>query len=480
LFTESLLLSSAAGAAGILLAIWATRLLVRFRPPLPLPIELDLTLDVRVLGFALAASLATALVFGLLPAIRATRPDVGSALKEAVPEAVGRALRMLSLRNTLTVLQVALSLLLLVGAGLFVRSLASATAIDVGFEPRNIVLASMDLDLQRYDESRGLVFYRQLLERIDTLPGVRSSSLADNIPLGFEGQRTFVELEGYTPREGEDMELNFNVVAPRYFETMRIALVRGREFTPQDRAGAPGVIIVNEALARRYWPGENPLGKRVRRGEAHFTVVGLARDGKYRSLSEEPLPYLYLPLFQNYRGLITLQVSTHGEPTAVIGAMRHQLQTLDKNLPLFDITTMEEHLGIALLPSRVAATLLGSFGALALLLAVVGVYGVTSYAVSRRTREVGIRIALGARFTDVLGMILSQGMIVVVIGLVIGMGAALCLTRFASSLLYGVSATDPWTLAGVSLLLGLAGLTATLMPALRAARIPPTEALRYE
>ena len=480
LLTESIVLSAVAGVAGVFVAIWATRLMMGFRPPLPLPVVLDLSLDVRVLWFAIALSLATALAFGLLPAIRATRPDLTSALKEAVPETGGRGVRVLTLRNTLTIAQVALSLLLLVGAGLFIRSLLTASAIDVGFVRKNLVVASIDLGLQGYDEARGMAFYHQLLERMETLPGVKSASFAAVVPLGFGGQRTRVQLEGYAPRQGEDMELNFNVVSPRYFETMGIPLVRGREFTAQDRDKGPGLVIVNEALARAYWQGSNPLGKHIRRGRANYTVVGVARDGKYRSLGEHPLPYFYLPLFQAYSSGMSIHVRTHGEPAAMVSAIRSEVRALDKDLPLTDVKTMEEHLGLALLPSRVAGMLLGAFGGLALLLAVVGIYGVISYAVSRRTREVGIRMALGARMSDVLGMILRQGMIVVAIGLVVGMGAVLCLTRFTSSLLYDVSPTDPWTLGGVCLLLAVAGLAASLAPALRAARILPTEALRYE
>jgi predicted permease len=361
LLTESVLLSAVAGVAGVLGAIWATRLMMGFRPPLPLPVVLDLSLDVRVLGFAIALSVATALAFGLLPAIRATRPDLTSALKEAVPEAGSRGVRVLTLRNTLAIAQVALSLLLLVGAGLFIRSLLTASAIDVGFDRKNLVVASLDLGLQGYDEARGMAFYRQLLERMETLPGVRSASLAEIVPLGFGGQRTGVELEGYTPRQGEDMELNFNVVSPRYFLTMGIPLVRGREFAAQDRDKEPGVVIVNEALARRYWPGSNPLGKHIRRGRANYTVVGVASDGKYRSLGEPSLPYFYLSLFQDYSSGMSIHVRTHGEPAVMVSAIRSEVRALDKDLPLTDVKTMEEHLGLALLPSRVAGMLLGAF-----------------------------------------------------------------------------------------------------------------------
>jgi predicted permease len=478
MLTESLLLSCIAGTAGVLAAVQATRLLMRFRPPLPVTVELDLSVDFRVLGFAFAISLLTALVFGLLPAFRSTRLDLTSALKQPNPEAGGS--RLLNLRNTLTAAQVALSLLLLIGAGLFIQSLVTAASMDIGFDPRNTVVASVNLPRERYSEERGAAFYDELVRKMDALPGVRSTSLAERIPLGFGGQRTVVRIEGYTPQQGEDMELNFNIVAPRYFETMRIMLVQGREFTGQDTKGAPGAVIVNEALARRYWPGQNPLGKRMRRGSMELAVIGVARDGKYRSLSEQPLPFFYLSLAQYYRDGMSVHVQAHGDPAAMINAIRRTVQSMDNDLPLFDVKTMKEHLGLALLPSRVAAWLLGLFGALALVLALVGIYGVTSYAVSRRTREVGIRMALGARMTDVLAMILRQGMTVVLIGLLFGVGAAISLTRFATSLLYGVSPTDPRTFAGVALLLAAGGLAATFAPAVRAARIQPVNALRHE
>ena len=478
LLTENLLLSTLAGVAGLLVALGATTLLVRLQPPLPLRVAFDLSPDVRVLGFTAIASLVTALLFGLLPAIRMTRPDLTTALKGATSDASENRLRLGSLRNALVAVQIALSVLLVVGAGLSVLSLIRASAIDVGFEPRNVVIASLGAGRQGYDEARARGFFHQLQERIETLPGVRSTALAEIVPLGFDRQRTRVALQGYTPRDGEDMEINFNVVSPRYFETMRIPVVQGREFEDTDREGAPGVAIVNEALVRRYWPDGVAIGKQIRRGQTELTVVGVTADGKYRSLSEQPLPYVYLSLGQRQERNVSLHVRTDRAPAAVSSAIRAVVRELDPDLPLTDLRTLEDHLGIVLMPLRAVATLLGAFGALALGLAVVGIYSVMAYSVSQRTREVGIRMALGARVGDVLALILRQGLVVVAIGLVVGTATAAGVTRYAASLFHGVSPTDPMTFAGALGLLGVAGLAAALVPALRAARLHPSETLR--
>lgn len=478
LFTESLLLAILAGFAGTFVALAATRLLVRMQPPLPLRVALDLSPDVRVLGFTALVSLVAALLFGLLPALRMTRPNLTTALKSGVPEAGARRVRLGSLRNGLVAAQVGLSVILVVGAGLSVLSLVRASAVDVGFVPRNVVIASVSAGRQGYDDARARLFFEQVMARIEALPGVRSAALAEMVPLGFSGQRTRVGLQGYTPREGEDMEINFNVVGPRYFETMRIPLTHGREFDATDRVGATGAVIVNEALVRRYWPDGVAIGKQIRRGESAFTVVGVTADGKYRSLSEPPLPYLYLSLGQRAESNLSLHVRTDREPMAVAGAIRATVRDLDPELPVTDVRTLEDHLGLVLMPLQAAATLLGAFGVLALGLAVVGIYSVMAYTVSQRTREVGIRMALGARVGDVLALVLREGLVVVVVGLLAGAAAAAVVTRFAASLFYGVSPTDPLTFAGALGLLGAAGLVAASVPAWRAARIHPSEALR--
>lgn len=476
LFTESVLLAMLAGLASTLVAFAATTQLVRMQPPLPLRISLDLSPDARVLAFTALMSLLTAMLFGLLPALRMTRPNLTTALKGGIADAGVHRLRRGSLRNGLVAVQVALSVVLVVGAGLSVLSLRRAGAVDVGFEPRNVVIASLSAGRQGYDEARARSFFEQLVARIEALPGVRSAALASIVPLDFSGQRTRVDLQGYT-RNGEDMEINFNVVGSRYFETMRVPLVQGREFDATDRVGAMGAVIVNDALVRRYWPDGIAIGKQIRRGQSAFTVVGVTTDGKYRSLSEPPLPYFYLSLGQNLQSDLSLHVRTDREPVAVAGAIRATVRELDPDLPLTDVRTMEDHLGLVLMPLHAAATLLGAFGALALGLAVVGIYSVMACTVSQHTREIGIRMALGARLGDVLALVLREGLVVVGVGLLAGAAAA-GVTRFAASLFYGVSPTDPMTFAGALGLLGVAGLLAALVPALRAARIHPSDALR--
>jgi macrolide transport system ATP-binding/permease protein len=478
LFTESLLLSILAGLGGAVVAFAATTMLVRMLPPLPLRISLDLSPDSRVLAFTIGVSVVTGVLFALLPALRMTRPDLTTALKGGPLGGDHRA-RLGSLRTGLVAVQVALSVILVVGAGLSVRSLMHAGAVDVGFQPRNVVIATVSAGQQGYDQRRASLLFGQLIERIEALPSVRSAALASIVPLGFSGQRTRVALQDYTPRDGEDMEINFNVVGPRYFETMRIPVVQGREFNGTDRDGAPGAAIVNEAFIRRYWPDGVALGKQIQRRGVPFTVVGVAAGGKYRSLSEAPLPYFYLALEQNPDSDVTLHVRTDGPSAATAGAIRAVVGELDPDLPLTDVRTLEDHLGLVMMPLQTAARLLGAFGALALGLAVVGIYSVIAFSVSQRTREVGIRLALGASIGNVLALVLRQGVVVIGAGLLAGAAAAAVLTRLAASLFFGVSPTDPRTFAGAIGVLAVAGLIAALIPAFRAARIRPSEALRH-
>jgi predicted permease len=303
------------------------------------------------------------------------------------------------------------------------------------------------------------------------------------VPLGLSGSRRGTTIEGYQPQRGEDTETAFNVVGPQYFETMRIPLVRGRSFSEADRAGAPPVVIVNEAFARRYWPNADPIGKRLSAhgAEGPFReVVGVTPTGKYNTLGEEPRPFYYLPLWQEYNGAVTLHVRTAGDPRAMMSSVRDAVRSVDATVPVFDVKTMEEQLLVALLPARLAGTLLGAFGLLALLLASVGIYGVMAYSVVQRTREIGVRRALGAQTTNVMRLILGEGLRLAAIGLAIGLAAAVALTRFAASLLYGVTPTDPLTFAGAIGILTAAALVACYIPALRALRVDPVTALRYE
>ncbi len=483
LLTESILLSVLGGALGLVLAFWTTGLLLAFKPPIPLPIALDFSVDARVLVFTLLLSILTGIFFGLAPALHAARPDLVPALKDESGAAAGGFSKS-RLRSAFVVAQVALSLLLLIAAGLFLRSLRNAHAIDPGFDPSNVLLMSVDLRLQGYSQTGAKEFCNRLLERVRSLPGVASASLAASTPLSLVGSRRGTFVEGYNRRPGEDMEFHYNVVAPEYFQTMRIKIVRGRPFTPQDTESAPGVVIVNETFARRFWSGQDSLGKRFSISGPQgrlLEVVGIASDGKYNTLGEDPTPFFYLPAEQNFQSsAMTLLVRTATDPEGLLAPVRAEFRTLDKNLPVTEVKTLVEHMGLSLFPARAAATLLGIFGAVALLLAAVGIYGVMSFAVSQRTHEIGIRIALGARPGDVLKLVVRQGMALTTLGLMLGLIAAYALTRLLASLLYGISVTDPVTFSMISLLLALVAFLASYIPARRATRIDPLVALRYE
>ncbi len=479
LLAESLVLALLGGAAGLLLAYWTTGLLSGFQPPVPVPVEIDLSPDVRVLAFTALATLATALIFGLAPALRATKPDIVAGLKEGGPTAGGRGRGRL--QSGLVVAQVAISTVLLIGAGLFVRSLNAAQAVDPGFDPGGVVVAQLDLSTQGYTDTETAEFYRDISARLSTLPGVSGVALASRVPLSAGGSRTSTGVAGYQPAQGEDMEFNYSVVSPNYFAVMRIPLLRGRAFTDADRAGAPNVVIVNEAFARRFWPGENPLGKRL----THFSsledleVVGVVPTGKYRSLGEEPTPFIYAPWLQ-LQNAVSLHVRTSGSPARLMPEVRRVIHERDPDLPIPTLSTMTDLMSFALLPQQIGATLLSLFAGLAMVLAAVGLYGVIAYGVSQRGREIGIRMALGADRGRVLGLVIRQGLVLAGLGLALGLIGGAALGKLASSFLFGVRPFDPLAFAGVVAVLGGAALLASSVPALRASRVDPMTALRYE
>ncbi len=483
LLTESMLLALAGGVVGLLIAVWSINLLLSLMPPTGLPFSLNLSPDVRVLGFSLLLSLLTGTVFGLAPALQATNPNLVQALKDEV--AVG-SYSQSCLRNILVIAQIALSLVLLIGAGLLVRSLRNAQRIDLGFNPEKLLIVSFDTTLLNYDEAKSETFYRELLRRVVSVPGVQRASVARFIPLGPAGDSVPVIVEGQEPRPGQEgSPIGYNLVGPDYFQTMGIPLLRGRAFNAQDRSYAANVVIVNEVMAQRYWPNSEPVGQQLRIRDQAFEVIGVAKSTKYRSVSEEPRPFLYLSLFQREAARIPatsvkLHVRTAGDSRSVVAAIKSEVQALDPYLPLFDVQTLTEGMRFSLIPMQLAGSLIGVSGILALLLATAGIYGIVAYAVGQRKREIGIRVALGAQRRDVLKLVVRQGMKLALIGIAIGLAASFALTRLMSSLLFDVNATDPATLALVVLLLTCVALLACYIPARQATKVDPMIALRHE
>ncbi|MBI3653987.1 MAG: ABC transporter permease [Acidobacteria bacterium] len=485
LLTESLLLSLLGGAAGLLLAIWIIELVVAFKPPVDFPITIDLQMDWRVLLFSLLLSLGTSLLFGFIPALQATKSQVVSALKD---ETTIGGYRRSKLRSSLVVLQIALSLVLLIAAGLALRSLQHLQTMNPGFATENGLIMSFDLGLQGYDQVKGKRFEQQIIERVRALPGVRSAALTDLLPLSGNYSGNTVYVEGQPPVRGAEVpSAMVSSVSADYFSTMEIALLAGRSFTEQDNDKASQVAIVNESFVRRLIPElgsvQEAIGKRFSfQGVAgpFIQIVGVTGDGKYWTIGEAPQPFAYSPLLQSYNASVSLVVRTSVEPRSLISAIRQEFQTLDETLPVFSVKTLTEHMGFSLFPARVAALLLGSFGLLALLLAAIGIYGVMAYSVAQRTREIGIRMALGAQAGEVLKMVLKQGVTLALLGVSLGLLAALAVTQLMSSVLYGVSATDLLTFVLVSALLTGVAMVACLVPARRAAKVDPMIALRYE
>ena len=476
--TESVLVGIGGGTLGLLLALWANQLLLTFLQTTPLA-SLELALDWRVLLFTLAISIATAMAFGLAPAIHASRHDLVMSLKSE-NSLRGGGSRPSRLRTVFVTAQLTLSVVLLVGAGLFIRALQSASTIDPGFRVDRALTVPVNLGLLRYRESEGQSFYRSLLERVEAQPGVERASLVRFSNLGFSYAQYQVFKEG---GNDEGVSVGFNVVGPNFFNTMETPLLRGRDISEADNKGAPGIVVLNETLAGTLWPNEDALGKRISLAGSKgpfLEVVGVARDSKYRTLGEDPLPYVYQPVLQSYDPKMTLIVRTKGEPQSVAATVREQIRTLDPHLPVADMKTLKDQVDLSLFPSRVAAWTLGGFGVLALLLAAIGIYGVVSYSVAQRTHEIGVRMALGAKEKDVLRLVLGEGLFVVGVGLAAGLLLAFAATRAIAGLLYGIGATDPLTYAGVPLLLGFVALVASYIPARRATKVDPLVALRYE
>ncbi|HYV18803.1 MAG TPA: ABC transporter permease [Verrucomicrobiae bacterium] len=481
LLTESILLALLGGTLGLMFAYWSRDLLVASRPAQLFPNGIDVPLDARVFFFTLAISVATGILFGLAPAIQGSRADLAIELKDRTQEPAAR--RRVSLRGGLIMAQVALSLVALVAAGLFVRSLRNTQGIDPGFEPKNLLVMSFDVGAQGYDQARGETFYRDVVERAKALPGVRSVSLAANLPIAGGGFSRTVFPEGRDQSTGSTGTFVIaDTIAPGYLDTLDIALHRGRDLAEADRPDKPLVVLINEAMAQQFWPGEEAVGKRFKfYGDTDYRqVAGVVENTKVFSLGEDPKPKAYVPLGQYYEPAMTLLVRTSADPKPLLESVRRAVQAMDANLPLTNIQTVSSLLDQALWMPRMAAILLSIFGGLALLLASIGIYGVTTYTVSQRTHEFGVRMALGARARDVLGLVLRQGMMPVVIGVGIGLAGALFVTPLVAALLVGVGATDPVTFGVIAILLLAVAALAGYLPARRATRVDPTVALRYE
>lgn len=486
MLTESLLLSVMGGLTGLLFALWGTDLVV------PLVSDatagniayLNVTPDGRVLTYTFVLSLATGLIFGLLPALQSSRANVVSALKDEKVR-IGRT-RVLNLRSVLVVSQIAVSMLLLVTAGLFIRNLRNTQHAEPGFETRDGLMASFDLGIAGYNEERGKLFEKQLLERLRTSPQIRSASLAEFVPLGTgrNVSALYIEGEPFSPDRpvDESSQVSHATVSTDYFKSLDIPLVYGRDFNDRDNESSPGVIIVNETLARRMSPDGNAVGKRLRTDSKadYLEVVGVVRDIKYKSVAEAPLYFAYRPLGQRYRPAMTVHLRGVGDPAGAISQLRSEVKALDPNLPLTDVKTMEEHMRLPLAPAKLFVSLTGSFAMLTVLLAAIGLYGVMAYLVSTRTHEIGIRMALGAQTSGIRRLVLRQGMTFALTGIGVGLLAALASTRILTSLLYGVSATDPATFFGVAIGLAVVALLACYVPARRASKVDPLVALRYE
>lgn len=482
LLVESMLLAIISGAAGILLAAWALRIVGSIEPPIPLPLSLDLRLDARVLGFSCAISTIAGLVAGLMPALKASRPSLVGDLRDGIAQASAGGRRW-TLRDALVMTQMAVTVVLLVCAGLLTRSLGAARRADVGFRTDGLAILSMDLQSAGYDDERGRRFYANALERLRALPGVRQAGLASRLPFSVNFNVEQIWVPGHHAPGDRGTPTHNARVSREYFETLGVPLLEGRLFTDADRPESPPVVVINETMARRYWPNESAVGKRLRLRDDQgplYEVVGVVADYKVQTVGEADKPYMHLAYSQQPRLYQTVIIRGRGDASALLAQVRRALLEMDDNLLFLDNQTMERQIAATLFPMRVGASLLSGAGGVAMLLAAIGLYGVIAYSVARRTREIGIRMALGAPRGGVLALVMRQGLGVAAVGLAAGLAVAFLAARTIAGVLYGVSATDPmaWTGAAATLL-GIAAL-ANLIPAARAARVDPTVALRTD
>ena len=485
LLTESVLLSLAGGLLGLVLAVWWSDLLVALGKE-NIPRALQVGLDWRVLGFTLLVSVLTGVVFGLVPALHSSKTELTESLKEGGRSGAEGARRN-RIRGVLVVGELAIAVVLLVGAGLLIQSLWRLRQVSPGFESQNLLTFVVGIPEVKYPTDKQAQFYRDLIGRIQSLPGVRSVSSVIPLPLSGDAFSISFETEGRPVAKGDRPSADFFAVQGDYFKTLGVSMLQGRDFTERDNKQGPPVIIVNQAFARKFFPNEDPVGKRIRPGISTDTddpamreIIGVVSDVRNRNLSSELRPGYFLPAAQMPFNQMTLIVRTTNDPHSVITAVQNEVHAMDNELPIFNVKTMDDYISATVAGPRFNATLLVIFAGVALILTIVGLYGVMSYSVAQRTNEIGIRMALGAQTSDVLRLIVSQGFKLVLIGLGIGLVGAFGLMRVIASLLFGVTTKDPLTFAAVAVLLALVALLACYIPARRATRLDPLNALRYE
>jgi putative ABC transport system permease protein len=483
LLTESLLLALIGSSVGLLLAVWMVDLLVAFSPPGAPRVD-EIKIDGSVLLFTFGVAVLTGLLFGLIPAVRSSKPDLNQSLKEGKGSGTSASRR--SVRSALVVAEVALALMLLIGAGLLMKSFVNLIRVDPGFNAGNVIVASVGLPRTRYPEpNRIITFYDTLLERIKSLPGVQAAGAVSSLPLGGGGTDQDFRIEGLPePKPGEEPVAWYSSVTPDYFQTLGVKLIKGRLFTEDDRAGAPPVVVISESMSKRYFSGEEPLGKRIGTGGGDkivwHEIVGVTADVKHFGLGVEARPSMYLPLAQAPARGMAVAVRTTSDATSIAAVLRSEVAAIDKDLAVSSVRSMQDIVGESVAEPRLTVWLLGIFAAVAMLLSAIGIYGVMSYSVTQRTREIGLRMALGAQASDVLRLVVRQALLLAFVGVAIGLIGAFALTRFMSTLLFEVSASDPATYFVISIILTGVALVASALPARRAIGVDPMVALRYE